>query len=76
MRAKEILRAYERHNKKFVILRNEGSSSISMVAVQGEEDASFLSMTNGKCHISFVGFGFYLLSTKNCFDFLVHFQIH
>ena len=42
--------------KKFVILSDsEGSSSISMAAVQGEEDASCLSMTNGKCNISFRG---------------------
>jgi hypothetical protein len=31
--------------KKTVILRYEGSSSTSMTAIQGEEDASYLSIT-------------------------------
>jgi hypothetical protein len=48
--------------KKPVILRHEGSSSTSMAAIQSEEDASYLSMTKGKCHFSpSESNGFYLL---------------
>jgi hypothetical protein len=34
--------------RKNVILRYEGSSSTTMAAVKGEEDASYLSMTKGQ----------------------------